>query len=639
MVRRQAQERLEALQKARKNAQEKKAKKEEEERWMEKEKEKKENGAKIRIQVKKQEKRFKGAQLQMDHIKEKALKARESANKAKSVHKEAKLKRRQFKEAASAAEGKGKESYSKAAYAKLEASRADEESVAARNRYHNASLYAEDAYQEADWSNHVKAKEQAAATGRVTSGWLQLKDVGDELEPSDAEYKSNFKKQKVKKHKHHEDAAAEMSLLQEVVPESDGDVLDVEEEELYQQPKTIWTTGIVPFADNFANAIAAEGLKPPPMADEVNILGAEQGTAGADSAQLGIAPPPPEQYLRAPMAGHFAIAPHYQTPKSAPQTQPKKDGGLGGGWIFFIILLFLICILIIICVYCRNDPRFKRHDQYAQPGDYRQDYGGTHPLYGIGQTGPGGFSPNYVLNSSFPGETVARSGYPRDPRRAEQLAIVMREIQSTNSELDKAPFHKKSAIQTRLHELYKWKVKLEDESRPLYATAHDRSSGFPVRDSIAQQRQISNAAFANHAGQMYPEAFTQYSPNVQQFASTQPYPHPDQRYNDRRLCQDDFEPRMTGYGGTQYPPQQPQYGSQNAGVYQSPNISSVPQNRPVSPGQPPLGQQQLPVQQQRPGTAAASNLPGFGQQPTQQHVHGPVLQSPTNRVTNLGSPS
>lgn len=478
---------------------------------MEKEKEKKENGNKIRQTEDKQERVLKVAQHRMDMIRGRALQAQEKAQKANAVHKEAKLKRRQYRATALKKESKGKELYSKAAYAKAQAGSADKESLAAQSEYHHATRLAEANFREADWSNHQKAKQQAATTGRITPGWLQLKNtVGDMIVP-DPETKKAL----------HSDAQDDKVVPDALALETHikAEHGTAEETELYATP---WTQGLVPFADNFANGVMSEGLKPPPMADELNVLGAAQATAGADSAQLGTAPPAATQGLAPPPPGNPAIVPHYQAPLAAPP-QAKSSSSTAWGWIIFAIILLVLVIIIAICCFFRNSDRFKKRPVYSPPSDYG---GQPHPVYGqsdYGQSGAGLSG----LSGSF-GETGAAMSMPRDPRRAEQIAIVMRELSAANAEMEQAPWFKRNAIQARIEELLKWKSKLEDETRPLYATATDRTSAFPLRDNISQQRNVAAGAFGNgmtnyqtQFGQPYPVG-SQGSPAYQQYQQTMP---------------------------------------------------------------------------------------------------------------------
>jgi len=484
MVVKQAANRLELLEKAKATAYEKKMKKLSAQRKLQKETTNKESEHKIRTQQAKQEKLLKVDLTEMDRIRVKANVAREKAFKAAAVHQEAGEKKRAYQDTAEAEERRAKEMYSAAHYAQMEAAAADEQREAARNAFHHADHAATITEHDADDTNHQAAREKARATGKIVGGWLGLKDAvasivdgNDGQTPLIAEDPNlgGGKKKKATESvltavsMRFEDSGSrdktdgEQTELMQYTPltdqqyhHPDGEQTNGEQTELMQFSGT-W----VPFQENFDNAVRLEGIDPPPMGDTMNVLSASQATAAADSAQLGTAAPEAAPVLTPPPPGvplaQSTGAPYWEQPESLAPAVPKLgSSSLGGGWIFLIILIVVGILLAACWCYLRNTDRFRPRHRYSPTAD---DY-----YHG----------PNYDPQTGMAYEPEM----PHDNRRANTLQMVMRELASANGELQRAPFHKRPQVQARINELMKWKSHLEDERRPLYATARDQTSAF-----------------------------------------------------------------------------------------------------------------------------------------------------------------
>jgi len=245
------------------------------------------------------------------------------------------------------------------------------------------------------------------------------------------------------------------------------------------------------FAQNFMAAAKLEGITSPPVGTSVEFWKAQQASAEADAAQLGVPAPP-----------------------------PPGEGPPDWFVVFFIILLILLCLLCLLWCYCRQrervyNPYRSPHDiDYVDPVVYQREQlaaSGLVDANGIpiqvgNRNDPIGFAPpgavpsgvgtntrgNRAVLSSLGRQSAAVAVQPSaDPRREHQKLIIRQEMEAAMRELNAVPWYKRAAVQSRINELLKWQEKLEDENRPMYASAHDPTSGFPRGGNVTAQRELS----------------------------------------------------------------------------------------------------------------------------------------------------
>jgi len=199
---------------------------------------------------------------------------------------------------------------------------------------------------------------------------------------------------------------------------------------------------------------------------------------------------------------------------------PPGEGPPDWFVIFGIILLIFLCLLCMLWCYCRQrervyNPYRSPHDiDYVDPVVYQReqlaasgmvDANGI-PVQNGHRNDPIGLAPpgsvpsgmgvntrgNRAVLSSLGRQSAAVAVQPSaDPRREHQKLIIRQEMEAAMRELNAVPWYKRAAVQSRINELLKWQEKLEDENRPMYASAHDPTSGFPRGDSVMAQRELS----------------------------------------------------------------------------------------------------------------------------------------------------
>jgi hypothetical protein len=278
-----------------------------------------------------------------------------------------------------------------------------------------------------------------------------------------------------------------------------------------------------PFEKDFAAAVAQEnGGKAPAVTSDVKVTAANQASKSALSSQLGGPAPPP----------------------STTTTSSKKHTTEGPPTWFVVLLIILLLACAIgccVCIYCNqgersyspwsaDDPPAEWHDSANQPQQAPMvdpsssgfvdpsssgfgGAGGTAGGFGtprqqqsqerIGAPGaPMAEHPAAAPSGMYSGATPR--GTPRDefqdPRRVEALERVALDLRAAESELDRAPWYKKAAVQSRIAELNRWKGRLEDENSSLYGSAHDPTNMAPISRNRAQQRQASASAYQNSRG-------------------------------------------------------------------------------------------------------------------------------------------
>lgn len=256
----------------------------------------------------------------------------------------------------------------------------------------------------------------------------------------------------------------------------------------------------VTFTENFAAGLKARRVSPPAVATTIAITDAVEASKKANAASLGKQAPPP--------------------PPKAPKEPPPN----WFPWVLLaILLLACCCCFIFLC--CQQTERsynpFKAHPPeetwqdtasaplYAQPNSLvRPNIGGGNssgvPIQAGSNAPIGAAPPGSTPESStapggvYGGRPTPRSTAPpsaQDPRRADQIVNVCRELENAQQELASTPWYKRQQVQSRINELEKWKAKLEDETRPLYASAYDPSAGAPVDPGQQRSRQAAAAGY------------------------------------------------------------------------------------------------------------------------------------------------
>jgi hypothetical protein len=242
------------------------------------------------------------------------------------------------------------------------------------------------------------------------------------------------------------------------------------------------------FSQNFVAAAKMQGLKAPPIGASVKFWKAQQASAEADAAQLGVPAPPPVE------PGWFDTVDIEGLPN----------------WFDELLIILLILLLIIICMCCCCQDGMRGYSPYKRTGDdyaYHEDVArqrenairsgqvdanGLPIMRGdsrepIGLGGIGNQGSRALLNNMGNNGSNYASGPSVDPRREHQKKVVAEELDSAYRELNAVPWYKRQAVQSRINELLKWQSKLDDENRPMYMSAHDPTTGFPK--GAAQDRQ------------------------------------------------------------------------------------------------------------------------------------------------------
>jgi len=258
-------------------------------------------------------------------------------------------------------------------------------------------------------------------------------------------------------------AAVDMELFQ--VPEGEGAPAEGRLIQAYDEQASAVVTvkENVPFAKNFKLASEQEHVKKvPDVATQAEFKHAVQASPEAANAQTG------------------------------QKTSSGKKDGTPAWFIWVIVLAVLLSVcLCCVCMMCGPSVGLCQQEERAYNPHAKSNYSEDYAAYATAPQdntappppAPEGPSENQRLppglgrapSGSLAPASAAAAAAP-DPRREEQVAHVQQELDAAKAELQDCPWHRKGPIQNRIAQLEKWKKQLSDVSRPVYASASDRSA-------------------------------------------------------------------------------------------------------------------------------------------------------------------